>query len=496
MNEVIEAIGYIRQSDERSDKEDISEQTQLKKIQEYCDYHGFKLVGVFKDIDYSGFRINYTKRPGIMGALSKLKTPGNRIKKFVVYNLSRVTRLKQDFGYIHSSLAKLNVDICSASESLDFGSPSGRLVAGILVDFNEYYSDNLSDITMQSKKTNAEKGRWNGGPPPYGLKKEGDRFIVDEPAATVIREIFKMALDGKGPFIITNWLNDQGFKMVSGAEWSVRRVRYVLSNSTYAGMQHWEGEYYPLKDCDYLIEWSDFQFIQNTRFAKGTVWRGHDDRQLLSSILRCPLCGSKMHARRVSSRLDTRRYICSKKNSTGKCACPSFDLESLDQAVLKLLTDTAKQRFSSHQIMSALSDKEDSENNSKKSSLAKLQQEYQILDAAKQKVFDDYYLNSKLSEEQFGALMKRYESRQKEIDLLLEKVPLPTKKEYGDYDDILETLAGDALLSLPADKRRISIELLIHKIIPGSPAEVHFKWGDVQEIPVQYTKRKGSTYFY
>lgn len=496
MNEEIEAIGYIRQSEERNDKVDISEQTQLKKIQEFCAYNGFKLVAVYKDIDYSGFSLPYTKRPGMMSALDHINTPNSRVKKFVVYHLSRVTRLKQDFSKIHNIIRSFGVDLCSASESLDFDSPAGRLVAGVLVDFNEYYSDNLRQVTMQNKKTNAENGRWNGGPPPYGLKKEGDHFVVDEPAASIIREIFTLALDGKGPFIIANWLNDKGFKMASGVEWSVRRVRYVLSNSTYAAMQHWEGEHYPLKDCDSLIEWSDFQFIQNMRFAKGTAWKGQHDRQLLSSILRCPLCGSKMHARRVSHGLETRRYICSRKNTTGKCACPSFDLQSLDQAVLKLLTDKAKQHFSPHQVMSALTDKEDSENNSKSSSLAKLQQEYQILDAAKQKVFDDYYLNSKLNEEQFSALMNRYENRQKEIYELLEKVPLPTKKAYGDYDDVLETLADDALSSLPADKQRVSVELLIQKIIPGSPTEVHFKWGDIQEIPVQYTKRKGSTYFY
>lgn len=493
--EVIEAIGYIRQSDERSDKEDISEQTQLKKIQEYCDYHGFKLVGTFKDIDYSGFRINYTKRPGIMGALSQLNRPENRIRKFIVYNLSRLTRLKQDFGFIHSSLAKLNVDICSASESLDFGSPSGRLVAGILVDFNEYYSDNLSDITMQNKKTNAERGRWNGGPPPFGFVKVNDGFQRNEEAAIVIERIFAMALEGKGPFVISKWLNERGIKTETGVEWSTRRIRYVLSNSTYAGMQHWQGEYYKLNECETIVDWSDFQFIQHTRFGKDNTWKGNNDRQLLSSILRCNECGSKMHARKVSKKSVARRYICSRKNSLGQCNSPTFDLESLNHAVLKLISNISKNRYSKNQILSNLTDEQE-QDIKKKSTMLKLQQEYSNLEIAKQKVFDDYYLKSTLNEEQFSTLMKRYENRQKEINLLLEKIPLPVSKQYGDYDDVLNSIS-DALFNLEPEKQRISIGLLVKKIIPGSPTQVHFKWDEIHNIPISYiASGKGSVHFY
>ncbi|MBJ8192596.1 recombinase family protein, partial [Bacillus cereus] len=40
----IKAIGYIRQSDEREDKEDISEKTQLTKIEQYCELNDWELV--------------------------------------------------------------------------------------------------------------------------------------------------------------------------------------------------------------------------------------------------------------------------------------------------------------------------------------------------------------------------------------------------------------------------------------------------------------------
>lgn len=472
--EKVKAVGYIRQSDEREDKEDISEQTQLSKIQGYCDFNEYDLVAVFKDIDYSGFRMSYTKRPGIMEALQYVKD-NRSVTKFVIFNLSRLTRRKKDFGLIQTTLESLNVDICSASEQLDLGSATGRLVTSILVDFNEYYSDNLSDVVNENKKTNAEKGRWNGGPAPYGLVKTSDGFKADGEKAITIKNIFDLAQKGKGPYLIARWLNEHNILTDTGREWIPRRVRYVLTNSTYAGMQKWKDKYYPLNNCEALVSWEEFQYIQSTLFGKEKVWRGKE-RQLLSSVLRCPVCGSKMHSK-YSSNKTTRKYVCSNKNSTGRCTSPNFELKSLNTAVVSLISDMAKQRFTPDDILPEISKEQD--NNM--SSIRKLQEELRQLEDAKQKVFDDYYLNSKFSEEQFGLLMRRYDKRQSEIRELLQKIPLPHTKGYGDFDDLLNQISS-AFNKLPDDKKRKSIELLIEEIIPGVPTIVRFKWGEERTI--------------
>lgn len=489
--EEIYAIGYIRQSDEREDKEDISEQTQLVKIQQFCDINGWKLVKVFKDIDYSGFRISYTKRPGIMEALEYLKNDAlKKVKKFVAFNLSRITRQKKDFNLIHETLKKLEVDICSASELLDFSSPTGRLVTSILVDFNEYYSDNLSDVTMENKKTNAMKGRWNGGPAPFGLVKINDSFAEDGYKAEAIKKCFRMAKSGKGTFVISKWMNDQGIRTETGKHWTPRRMRYVLTNSTYAGMQRWGGEYYPLNDCPKLVSWEDFQYIQDTLFGKENAWKGKE-RQLLSSVLRCPVCGSKMHSRQTLSK-KTRRYMCSQKNMPGGCKSAVIDLPTLNDSVIQAIAATANERYSKSQLVPRMADKREES----LEAIQKLRAERARLEQAKQNVFDDYYLNSKLTEEQFNALMKRYEDRQKEIDELLQKIPLPSKNQYGDFDDIM-SIFGEGFMRLSEQDRRKFIELLVEKIIPDSPTIIKFRWGEEKIIPIKETvKYKSPVYFY
>ncbi|MNW51267.1 hypothetical protein D3C74_287490 [compost metagenome] len=478
----VEGIGYIRQSDEREDKEDISEQTQLTKIQNYCEYNGIKLVKVFKDIDYSGFRIPYTKRPGIMGALDYAENH-SKVKKLIIFNLSRLTRRKNDFHIIKTKLSDLEIDLCSAMEQLDFGTATGRLVADILVNFNEYFSDNLSDVMNDNKKTNAEKGRWNGGPAPYGLVKFPNKnFCRDGDKAFVIEAMFAMALEGKGPTLISQWANNEDIYTKTGVEWTARRVRYVLQNPTYAAMQEWKGVFYPLNDSAILVSWDDFQYLQRTRFGKENVWRGKE-RQLLSSVLRCPICGSKMHSRLTTNK-KTRKYVCGNKNTSGRCPCANFEASSLNNAVVNLIGDMAQQRFSAEDIIPEIS--KDNDNNI--SALRKLHEEIRTLEEAKQNVFDDYYLHRKLSEDQFSTLMLRYEKRQKEISDLLEKIPLAQTKGYGDFDDLLSEISN-AFNMLSDDKQRKSVELLVEKIVPGSPTVVKFKWGEEKIIHPTSTQK-------
>lgn len=481
--EVIEAVGYIRQSDERQDKEDISEQTQLRKIEAFCEYHGFKLVKVFKDIDYSGFRIKYTKRPGLMESFEFVENRPT-VKKFVFFNLSRLTRLKNDFQVIHETLKTFNIDICSASENVDFSTANGRFVASVLVDMNEYYSDSLSDTMNEIKKTNAEKGRWNGGPAPYGLikNKDGFGFIEDFDVSYYIRKGFQMAMEGKGPYLIARWFNSQNFKTKTGKEWSPRGVRYMLTSPTYAAMQRWKGKYYPLLECPELISWDDFQYIQSTLFGNDNVWKGKQ-RQLLSSILICPICGSKMHSRYYNNK-ENRKYVCSQKISNGECKSPNIDQASLNNAVIDLIGKIAEEKFEPEHIIPELGGTEDKSLNS----IRMLQDEVSNIERAEQQVFDDYYLHQKMSDEQYQNIIRRYEKRKKEIYELLDKIPLPVSKSFGDFDDVLNDFSKSIEVLEDDDKRR-SIELLVEKIVPGAPTLVHFKWGEVKEIVPSETKK-------
>lgn len=480
------AIGYIRQSDEREDKEDISEQTQLTKIKQYCEYNDLELVAVFKDIDYSGYRISYTKRPGLMEALRYLHSH-KQVKKLVCYNLSRLTRRKKDFSLIHDSLESLHVDICSALEQLDFGTPNGRLFAGILADFNEYFSDNLSDVTRANKQTNAEKGRWNGGPFPFGIVRYKDGSKEDE-NGIYIKTMFKMAKAGNGPFVISGWAIENNIPSETGVPWTARRVRYVLSNPTYARMQKWDGKLYPLSEkYAQLVTWEDFIYIQSTLFGEEKAWKGNINRQMLTTVMRCPVCNRKMFSRATGFG-NNRRYVCVGKNEPGGCRSASFDLHTLNTAVINLIAEISLKRYSKTEILEGTND------DSTASSLQNIRHELERLEQAKHKVFDDYYVNGVLTEQDFERAMQRFERRQAELQKQLEKLPMPTKK-FGDFDDILSEL-GAAILDLEDDDKRRIVELIVEEIVPDLTTSIKFRWGETFEIKSTSQKNKGSGIYY
>ena len=70
---------------------------------------------------------------------------------------------------------------------------------------NEWYAKDTSKKIRSTFKAKSEAGKHVASSPPYGYMKDPDdknRWIVDEEAAEVVRRIFKLTLEGKGPFQI------------------------------------------------------------------------------------------------------------------------------------------------------------------------------------------------------------------------------------------------------------------------------------------------------
>lgn len=79
--------------------------------------------------------------------------------------------------------------------------------------FNEQYSRDASNKVKAVKEIYARNGKFMGATAPYGYKKsESDKhiFVIDEPAAVVVREIFNLRSQGMGITSITNHLNNIG----------------------------------------------------------------------------------------------------------------------------------------------------------------------------------------------------------------------------------------------------------------------------------------------
>jgi DNA invertase Pin-like site-specific DNA recombinase len=80
----------------------------------------------------------------------------------VCHKLDRFSRSLVDVLLTLDELQKCNVTFASAAESIDFTSPSGRMMLVMLAFFAEWYLQNLSAETTKGKVARFEAGYWNG----------------------------------------------------------------------------------------------------------------------------------------------------------------------------------------------------------------------------------------------------------------------------------------------------------------------------------------------
>ena len=74
----------------------------------------------------------------------------------------------------------------------------------------EYYAKDISKKIKSTFKAKGESGKHVASSPPYGyLKDSGDKnqWVIDEVAAPIVRWIFRMTLEGYGPYQIATQLS-------------------------------------------------------------------------------------------------------------------------------------------------------------------------------------------------------------------------------------------------------------------------------------------------
>lgn len=113
---------------------------------------------------------------------------------------------------------------------------------------NEWYAKDLSRKQRAVIKSKGNAGKRLSTRPIYGYKKaENGDWIIDEPAAIVVRKIFDLYLKGYGPASIANYLfaNKVKIPSLTGLQisdktrnpyrWSKDSVAHILTCQDYCG---------------------------------------------------------------------------------------------------------------------------------------------------------------------------------------------------------------------------------------------------------------------
>jgi DNA invertase Pin-like site-specific DNA recombinase len=106
---------------------------QLKPLREYCKQRGFEVAGEFVDVGVSGSKDRRPELDRLMDMARKRK-----INCLLVWKLDRFGRSLKNLINQLSELEGLNVAFISLQENLDFTTPTGRLLFGIVGAMAEF----------------------------------------------------------------------------------------------------------------------------------------------------------------------------------------------------------------------------------------------------------------------------------------------------------------------------------------------------------------------
>ena len=195
--------------EKKSGKEDLSNSIQNQKamLLQYARDHRFPHPTFFIDDGYSG--VTYD-RPGFQKMLDEIEA--GHVGVVITKDLSRLGRNSALTGlYINYTFPQNDVRYIAINDHFDSINPNSTDsdIAGIKNWFNEFFAKDTSRKIRAVQKAKGERGERLTVHVPYGYMKNPENpkeWIIDEEAAQVVKKIFTLCMNGRGPSQIADQL--------------------------------------------------------------------------------------------------------------------------------------------------------------------------------------------------------------------------------------------------------------------------------------------------
>ena len=365
---------YCRLSEEDRNKADpradsASIRNQKAMLISYCAEKHWQVYDIYSDDDYTGSDRN---RPEFQRLLADARA--KRFDIVLCKTLSRFTReIELVERYIHGLFPRLGIRFVSIVDNADTAAPGNKKTRQLHSLVNEWYLEDLSENIRSVLTSRRREGYHIGSFALYGYRKDIENrghLLVDEEAASVVREIFERYAGGAGMTAIARSLNHRGipnptvYKQrqglnyhqpsgTGGGLWTYSAVSSLLRNEMYTGtlvqgkcgsVSYKTKENRPRPKEDWLRVVGTHEAIVSpelwaqvqAQLAQNTRARATGELGLFTGTVYCATCG---HALR-SSKSHGRRYLHCPTHRIAKDACPGcfLSVEALEEAVRQELT--------------------------------------------------------------------------------------------------------------------------------------------------------------
>ena len=473
---------------------------QKKMLEDYAKQNGYTNIEHFTDDGYSGGSFD---RPDWKRMVAGIED--GSIGTVIVKDMSRIGRDYLQVGFYTEVMSKeKEVHFIAIANGVDNQKRESSEFAPFLNIMNEWYIRDSSRKVTTVLRARGMEGKHTTNNAIYGYRKseeDKNQWVIDEEAAEVVRRIYRMSLEGKGPYEIARILSEEQIERPSyylakrglgtcrsnnntatPYVWRGATVRDILSKPEYMGhtvnFRSYKESYKDKRAKktpkeDWVIfkntqeaivseeMWNKVQELRKTVRRTDTVGEANP----FTGLLYCADCGAKMYNHRGGAgrarnwkgelngkrRPDRDEYNCSTYNLSRQ----SYDKQCSQhyirtEVVRKLVLETIKavsdyvitnEEEFINRIYSSSRDKQKESIRSLKRKIAQDTKRVNELNMLMKKLYEDN-ISGKLSDKRFEFMLSEFENEQDTIEISMENA----KAEIEKYES--DTVRADKFIEL------------------------------------------------
>ena len=502
---------------------------QKKYLESYAQQRGYTNCRHYTDDGWSGGNF---ERPAWKQLVADIEA--GKVAHVIVKDMSRAGRDYLQTGfYTEVFFRQHGVHFVAIANSVDSDDQNSNEFAPFLNIMNEWYPRDTSKKVRVSLRQRGTSGK-HMGKPPYGYRcdpEDKDHWILDEEAAQVVKLIFDLCIDGKGPEQIARILEEKQILTTRALyakrkkkpmperpyHWGNQSIVAILERQEYTGCTCNFKTYsksYKLKkripnepeDMFYLpdtqeaiVSQAQFDRVQELRKNKRRPVKA--ERQgLFSGLLFCADCGSKLHfatSKRFEGKQDC--YVCCHyKSNRGTCTAHYIREDVLREIVLERIRAVNEyirddvDAFQEEWLQCRRTDQERSIRDDKKK-VEQAKKRLFDLDVIISWLYEDYVLGN-LSQDRYKKMSADYEAEQERLKLEIEVIEewveqreemndgldafIVLTQKYVDVEELTQTIVNEYIKKIVVYAPDKSSGKRTQKV------KIYFNFVDDVDIPI------------
>lgn len=351
----LRVAAYARVSTENNDQL-LSLKTQIDHYEKYIKSHpAYDYAGLYYDEGLSGTKIE--KRDGLLKLIKDCED--KKIDRIITKSISRLSRNTTNTLEIVRKLSALRISIYFEKENIDTLTMDSELMLSILSSIAESESTSIATNIKWSNENRFKNGTYKLSIAPYGYRCIDGQLYPNEQEAPIVKEIFKMALDGKGITTIAKNLNSRSVKPRKAKKWDGACVYAILKNEKYTGDSLFQkyytdstftervnrgekNKYYVTNHHTPLITHEEYELANTIIKTRSYIKNGEIhkcNRYSFTGKIICGECGHRYVRKTERKKNDCRvKWVCQNHiNNINECSNPGETDEDLKIGFLRVM---------------------------------------------------------------------------------------------------------------------------------------------------------------